>query len=501
MEGFLTSGVPNTYAPAMSQGNDPGGRGITAALAEFVVGTRFEDLPPVVVAQAKRCILDCLGVALRGGEEPLAKAQEAMLERAAPRGPATVWASARRTGILEAALANGCLGHALDFDDTYQPVPIHPSGPLVPALFALAETMPCTGKQVLAAFATGCEASIRIGLALGRSHIEKGWHGTGTFGTFGAAAGAGRLLGLDAERLTHALGIASVQAAGLIRAAVGTMCKPLHAGKAAMNGLLAACLARDGFTGPPEILTDKQCFGELFGGETLVPGRAVEGLGQRYEMLNISFKPYACCSQTHATADAVRALREAHGLKADDVESITLTVNPVAANVAGIPRPAGSLEGKFSLAYVAALALAGDPLGIPGFENSRVTRPDLQAVCSRVTLEVKPGMGDVETHATVVTKEGRRLTHYVAEARGNPGNPLSDDEIRAKFLDLAEPILGTRRARRLMRGVLSLEAAADAGAVARLTGLPAGHKAGLPPGGKAGLPPVSKAGLRAARTR
>ena len=454
----------------------------TRALAQSVADTRFEDLPVAVVAQAKRCILDCLGVALRGGHEPLAKAQAAPLERAAPRGPATVWASARRTGILEAALANGCLSHALDFDDTYQPVPIHPSGPLVPALFALAETVPCTGKDVLAAFAAGCEASIRIGLALGRSHIEKGWHGTGTFGTFGAAAGAGKLLGLDAGRLAQAFGIASVQAAGLIRAAVGTMCKPLHAGKAAMNGLLAACLARDGFTGPTEILTDKQCFGELFGGETLVPGRAVEGLGPRYEMLNISFKPYACCSQTHATADAVQALREAHGLKPEDVEAITLTVNPVAANVAGIPRPAGSLQGKFSLAYVAALALAGEPLGIAGFESSRVVRPDLQALCSRVALEVKPGMGDVETHATIFTRDGRTLTHYVPEARGNPGHPLSDDEIRAKFLALAQPVLGSRRALRLMRGVLSFEAVEDAGAVARLAGLPAGGKAGLPRG-------------------
>ncbi|HEY7678847.1 MAG TPA: MmgE/PrpD family protein, partial [Candidatus Methylomirabilis sp.] len=401
------------------------------------------------------------------------KAQAALLERAAPRGPATVWASARRKGILEAALANGTLGHALDFDDTYQPVPIHPSAPLVPALFALAETMPCTGKDVVAAFAAGCEASIRIGLALGRSHIEKGWHGTGTFGTFGAAAGAGRLLGLDAGRLAQAFGIASVQAAGLIRAAVGTMCKPLHAGKAAMNGLLAACLARDGFTGPREILTDTQCFGELFGGPTLVPERAVDGLGRRYEMLNISFKPYACCSQTHPTADAVRGLREAHGLKPDDVEAITLTVNPVAANVAGIPSPAGSAEGKFSLAYVAALALSGEPLGIAGFEPGRVTRPDLQALCSRVMLDVKPGMGDVETHATIVTRDGRRLAHYIAEARGNPGNPMSEDELRAKFLGLAEPILGARRAGRLMRAVLSLEAAEHAGPVARLAGLPA----------------------------
>ena len=362
-----------------SCGDDVEG-GPTRALAEFVAGARFEDLPAAVVAQAKRCILDCLGVALRGVEEPLAKAQVGLLERAAARGPATVWARARRTGILEAALVNGTLGHALDFDDTYQPVPIHPTAPLLPALLALAETIPCTGKAVIAAFATGCEASIRIGLALGRSHVEKGWHGTGTFGTFGAAAGAGKLLGLDTGQLTHTLGIASVQAAGLIRAAVGTMCKPLHAGKAAMNGLLAACLARDGFTGPTEILEGWQSFGQLFGGETLVAGKAVDGLGQRWEMLNISFKPYACCSQTHATADAVRALRQAHGLRPDDVQGITLTVNPVAANVAGIPCPRGGLEGKFSLAYVAALALAGEPLGVDGFQDARVARPDLQDI-------------------------------------------------------------------------------------------------------------------------
>ncbi len=465
----------------MSSPNEPTGAGPTRTLAEFVANTQFEGLPEAVVAQAKRCILDCLGVALRGGEEPVAKMQAGLLERAAPRGPATVWASARRTGILEAALVNGTLGHALDFDDTYQPVPIHPSAPLLPALFALAETTPCDGRALLAAFATGCEASIRIGLALGRSHIEKGWHGTGTFGTFGAAAGAGKLLGLDAGQLTHALGIASVQAAGLIRAAVGTMCKPLHAGKAAMNGLLAACLARDGFTGPTEILEGRQCFGELFGGETLAAGKAVDGLGQRWEMLRISFKPYACCSQTHATADAVRALRQAHGLRPEDVKAITLTVNPVAANVAGFPQPASGLEGKFSLAYVATLALAGEPLGVDGFQEGRVARPDLQDICSRVTLEVKPGMGDVETGAAIVTRDSRRLTHYVTVARGNPGNPLSDDEIQTKFLGLAEPVLGTNRARRLRRAVLSLEAAEDAAAIVRLAGLPASRSEPLSP--------------------
>ncbi len=456
----------------MSEKNDSVGSGATRALAEYAAGTRFEDLPEAVVAQAKRCILDCLGVAIRGCDEPLVKAQMALLERTAPRGPASVWASARRTGILEAALANGCLAHALDFDDTYQPVPIHPTGPLLPALLAVAETGPYSGRDLLAAFVAGCEVTIRIGLALGRSHIERGWHGTGTFGTFGAATGAGKLLGLDAGRMTHALGIASVQAAGLVKG-FGTMCKPLHAGKAALNGLLAACLARDGFTGPAEVLEGRQSFGQLYGGDTLAPGRAVEDLGQRYEMLDISFKPYACCSQTHATADAVRALRDAHGLKPGDVESITLTVNPVAANVAAIGRPGTGLEGKFSLAYVAALALAGEPLGVAGFEDRRVARDELQRLCARVTLEVKPGMKDVETHATVVTRDGRRLTHYIPEAHGNPGNPLSDDEIRAKFLDLAEPILGARWAPRLMRTVLELETAPVAGAVARLAGFPA----------------------------
>jgi 2-methylcitrate dehydratase PrpD len=452
--------------------------GPTRALADFVAGVRLEDLPGAAVAQAKRCMLDCLGVALRGGEEPVAKAQAATLDRAAPRGSATVWGGARRTGILEAALANGCLAHALDFDDTYQPVPLHPSAPLLPALFALAETMPCSGKAILAAFVVGAEVSIRIGLALGRSHIEKGWHGTGTFGTFGAAAGAGKLLGLDAGGLVHALGIASVQAAGLVRG-FGTMCKPLHAGKAAMNGLLAACLARDGFAGPLEILEGPRSFGMLFGGETLAPSLALDGLDREYRMLDISFKPYACCSQTHATADAVRALRQAHGLRPDDVQTITLTVNPVAANLAGIARPSSGLEGKFSLAYVAALALAGEPLGVDGFQDGRVARPDLQDICSRVTLQASPGMGDVETSAAVVMRDGRRLTHSVAVARGNPGNPLSDEELQGKFLVLAEPVLGARRAQRLMRGVLTLDTVEDAGAIARLAGLPPGSRTGL----------------------
>jgi 2-methylcitrate dehydratase PrpD len=420
--------------------------GATRQLAAFVIEGRLEDLPADVRAVARTAVLDVLGVGIAAFDEPLAKPLLALAPAVAGGPP--LLAQRQRTSPLEAALINGTLCHALDFDDTYQAVPIHPSASLVPALLAAAHGRRVTGADFVAAYAFAAETALRIGLAAGRSHIERGWHGTGTFGTFGAAAGAGRILGLSVDQMETAFGIAAVQAAGLLAAAAGTMAKPLHAGKAAMNGLLAAQLAATGFTGPRAVLERRHGFTEVYS-DGPVPEAYGAGLGRSWRLADLSFKLYACCSQTHAVIDAARALRQAGITDLGVIQGVTIEANPVAATVAGISLPRRGLEGKFSLAFTTAAALAGRPMTPETFTDASVGTLELEDLCRRTTVEVSGGYADTEAAVTLRLADGKEVREYVPVARGNPGNPCLADEITTKFLALTEPVLGREQATRL----------------------------------------------------
>lgn len=440
--------------------------GPTRALAEFAATARFADLPAAVLDVSRMAILDVLGTGVAARDEPLVAP---LLGLATPvAGGAPIVGRQERTSPLMAALVNGTLCHALDFDDTYQPVPIHPSTSLVPALLAASHGRRVAGADFLAAYAVACEAAIRIGLGAGRSHVNRGWHGTGTFGTFGAAAGAGRLRGLSADAMAAALGMAAVQAAGLLTVAAGTMSKPLHAGKAAMNGFLAAALAAGGFTAPAAVLEQRQGFLSAYSDGPVLDA-VTAGLGSEWRLLDLSFKLYACCSQTHAVIDAARALRRSGATDLAGIDEIVIEANPVAAIVAGIPRPERGLEGKFSLAYTAVASLLGQTMTPETFTDAAVSEPAVQAACRRVTVQVTPAYGDTEAALAVRLRNGKELREYVPVARGNPGNPCRREEMDAKFLALASPALGRERAVRLRDVVRSLESLADVSTLVELT--------------------------------
>src|SRR5712692_416566 len=251
------------------------------ALVDFVLDLEPEALPPAVSRAASLCLMDWLGTAVRGSTEPLAEALAAVVHASGGEPQATVLGRGRRTSALLAALANGAQAHALDFDDTHLASIVHGSAPVAPVVLALAEWRHRSGLDAVAAFVAGFEVETRIGRVVGRRLADRGWHVTGVLGHFGAAAAAGKLLGLDAGRLRHALGVAGTQAAGLEQA-FGTMSKPLHPGKAAMNGLLAALLAREGFTGSSAMLDGAHGLPATFLGVTDL-GAAVEDLGKRFE--------------------------------------------------------------------------------------------------------------------------------------------------------------------------------------------------------------------------
>ena len=448
---------------------DTVGTPVMDQLVEFALSLEAAALPPAVVEAASRSITDWLGTAIRGATEPLAAALGAVIAAGGGEPQATIVGRRRRTSALMAALANGAQSHALDFDDTHLPSIVHGSAPVAPVILALGEWRHASGPEALAAFVAGFEVETRIGRLLGRSLADRGWHVTGVLGHFGAAAAAGKLLGLDADRLAHALGIAGTQAAGLEQS-FGTMSKPLHPGKAAMNGLLSALLAREGFTGSTAMLDGPHGLAGTFLGVTDL-GAAVQDLGKRWEILDNSTKPYAACHLTHATIDAARAIRTRLGSAADAVEAVRCRVHPLVLKVANQTDPRTELEAKFSVAFCAAMGLVRGEAGEGEFTLDSVRDGAVARVMARVTPEVDATLGVGAAWMTVRLADGRVLEERVAAARGTAENPLTREELEAKFRRLAEVVLPAERVARLTAALRTLPDLPD---VAELAALAAG---------------------------
>jgi 2-methylcitrate dehydratase PrpD len=446
----------------MRHGSTP----VMDALVEWILGLEAASLPPAVEEAAGRSLTDWLGTAIRGSAEPLAEAIARVIRASGGEPQATVVGRGIRTSALMASLANGAQSHALDFDDTHLPSIVHGSAPVAPVVVALGEWLHASGAVVLAAFVAGFEVETRIGRLIGRPLADRGWHVTGILGHLGAAAAAGKLLDLDAGRLAHALGIAATQAAGLEQS-FGTMSKPLHPGKAAMNGLLAALLAREGFTGSTAVLDGPGGLAATFLGVTTLRA-AVEDLGKRFEILDNSTKPYAAFHLTHATIDAARALRARLGEHTGTVEAVRCRVHPLVLKVANQPAPRTDLEAKFSVAYCAALGLVHGEAGEAEFAVRRLHDPDVARVMAHVTSESDHTLGVGAARMTVRLADGRELEESVTAARGTAENPLTREELEAKFRRLAGVVLPKERAARLVERLRRL---ADVRDVAELAAL------------------------------
>ncbi len=433
---------------------------ITRVLAEHSMRLEFETLPEDVVETAKHCLLDWLGVTIAGAEEPLTRilTDLAMEEGGAPH--ATLIGDGRRTSLVQAALVNGSASHALDYDDVQANLRGHPSVPVLPAVLALAEKEKAAGPLFLTAFVAGVEAECRIGAYMGDSHYENGWHATGTVGTFGAAAGAGRVMGLDAATCATAFGIAATQAAGL-KAMFGTMCKPLHAGKAAANGLLAAQLAARGFTSRDDALERPQGFAatELGEGDTEA---ALDGLGEEFEVRRVLFKYHAACYGTHAAIEAARRLRASHDIDLEAVERVEVAVAPRYMNVCGIAEPRTGLEGKFSLRFTTALALAGEPTGlIATYSDEKVNDPALVALYEKVSVVPRKGVGKSSAEVAVHLQGGLVLREYASVAEPAADRAEQWQRLIEKFHGLAAPVIGNERSEAIVATVATIEEAKD----------------------------------------
>jgi 2-methylcitrate dehydratase PrpD len=423
----------------------------TARLAEFVVKTALGDCPDAAVVQVRRAALDTLGVMLAGAAEPAAASVRAVARAEGGTPLCTVLGTALRTAPTWAALANGTAGHAHDFDDTNFALLGHPSAPLLAAALAAAEAEPADGAAVVLAYLIGFEVSTTLGAALNPDHYTRGWHATASIGTIGCAAAAARVFGLEPGPTRHALGIAASLASGL-KENFGSMTKPFHAGHAARNGVFAALVAREGLTASDSALEGRQGYAAAFGAAG-VPPDVFDALGQRWQILTsgIAVKPYPSCALTHSAIDALLALRAGHGLAAEQVAEIEVGVNRVVPDVLRHHAPTNGLERKFSMEYCAAAALATGRVDLGSFGDGPVADADTRALMARVRMVVDPTLPDgLSEHAwsrvTVRLRDGRALASPPRGASGHPDQPLSDAQLRAKFLACAAPVLGADEA-------------------------------------------------------
>src|SRR5438876_8832202 len=320
---------------------------LTRTLAAQASAVIYEALPEPVRELARQCVLDYYGVALAGADDPLAAILLDELTEAGGTPQASLIGHKARLPALSAALVNGAIGHALDYDDVNLAMPGHPSVAILPGLIALAEQRRSSGQEVIAAFVAGYETACRIGMAMRPGHYDRGFHATGTVGCFGAAAACARLLGLDAEATARALGIAGTQAAGL-KSQFGTMCKPFHAGKAAQNGLLAARLAARGFSSRVDIVECIQGFA-LTHGPDFSPEAALATPEAGLHLFANLFKYHAACYLTHAPIECARRMRQEHRLTSEAIAGITLRLDASCERVCNIAAPVDGLQSTFSL--------------------------------------------------------------------------------------------------------------------------------------------------------
>jgi 2-methylcitrate dehydratase PrpD len=435
----------------------------TERLASFVELTRFEALPAEVVTAAKRVVLDTLGVTVAGVRGEGSRILLASLTSTADAGAATVLGTDLRASPAQAALANGALGHALDFDDVIMGIIAHPSVPVLPAVLAVAEKSGGRGREALTAFAVGLEVECRLGNALGPSSYARGWHATPVLGALGAAAACANLLRLDLERTQHALGIATSMASGT-RQNFGTMTKPLHAGLAARAGVEAAQLASRGFTAAPGIIEAPMGFGVLFSPDGDWRPEEMGDPGRPWGIVDpgISVKKYPCCFMTHAALDATLTATGARPHEAREVEAIEVRV-PVGSVSALIHhRPTTGLEGKFSMEYCVAAAVIDGGVRLRSFDDESVQRPAVQELLRRVSVVEVRGEEEgalAPTRATLWVRDGSSLTAEVMGERGSPEDPLSWEELVAKYRDCTGRVLPEDQVARALDLITNLDQA------------------------------------------
>jgi 2-methylcitrate dehydratase PrpD len=435
----------------------------TVELARYAAELRFEDLPPEVVQRAKDCVIDTAAAVIYGNTIPWSRILVGYAQRMGPGGKSRILgADSPAVQPALAALANGTLSHAFELDNvvTNPSAGVHGGATLLPPGLAMAQEAGGSGRDLLAAVVAGAEVMIRIGWATKHTNEVNGFHAPGTTGPFGAAVAAGRFLKLDAPAMANALGIAGSLCGGLMefaRSGTGAMVKRLHIGRACEAGVLAASLARDGFTGPGTVLEGEAGFLRVFCSDFDL-GVLTCDLGRKYATLNICMKRYACHITAQKAVQAVREMAAERAIGGDDVESITVTGAKRMAEINNIPEPTDVMMAQYSTPFCVALALYRDPADPASFGDDALRDPAIRSLCRRITVRAAPGEhghAEVPTTVTVTTKDGRRMSRCLEANKGSPAQPFERADMREKFLMLTRRV---RDAERLLDRLQRLEA-------------------------------------------
>ena len=438
--------------------------GVTERLARFVVATRWDDIPAPVRHQAKRSLINFFAVALAGCRTgPVEIALRSLAEFSGGR-QLTVVGRTERIDALAAAFLNAAAANVHDFCDTHVRTVIHPTAPVAPALLALAELRSISGPGLLLAFILGNEIQARIGLAISPSHYNRGWHITSTLGVFGAAAGSGKLLGLDERQMVWALGNAATQSAGLCEC-LGTAAKSLSVGNAARNGLWSALLAEKGFDGPPEPLAGVQGFYNALA-EAPDLSLVTDGLGESWEIMATSYKPYPCGFVIHPVLDCVLDWRRDH--PAVEVTRVVVRGNPLLAVRTDRPTISTGRESQVSVQHAVAAALVTGQAGVEQFTDACVRDPQVVALRSKVEVQRDDAFSTIAAAVEITTADGTVHKMSQAAARGSDVNPLSDADLEQKLRTTAAAWDPRYDASPLIAAIWALDQRDDVAALASL---------------------------------
>jgi 2-methylcitrate dehydratase PrpD len=444
--------------------------GLTQEVASYVFDVSYKDIPPEVTRLARGFILDGLGVALAGSTDACSRIVQAHIWQMGGKEECAVLGTTLSAPAAKAALANGVAGHAMDYDDTQLSTSkeavygllTHPTTPVLAAVLAIGEKQKISGAEFLLAYIVGVEVECRIADSINPRHYQSGFHSTATVGGLGAAMAVGKILQLKESVLVQALGIAASMASGL-RENFGTMTKPLHAGRAAENGLTAALLAQSGFTAATNILEARRGFYNAMGGgydESKIAGR----LGRPYFMQQpgISIKPYPSGSLSHPAQDLILDLVKKHDLQESDIQSIEVGTNSNVPNALIYPMPKTALEAKFSIPFCMAIAVLERKAGIAQFTDRKVRQKKVVELMQRIRLyidEELEGLGydQVRSRIRIKLRNGRMIEGRYDVARGHPQKPMSWTELIEKFKECASLALPADNAVRIVDLVGRLE--------------------------------------------
>ena len=438
---------------------------ISHKLAQFVTQMKFDDLSGDQVSKIKAYFMDWLGSACAGQTQRPIKIMLDVVHTLGGKPESTLIPDNGKTMSLLAALVNGASSHMVEMDDLHRESIFHPAAPIMPAVFAAAERKRASGRDLIVAIAAGYEVGIRVAVAVGQSHYHH-WHTTSTCGTFGAAAGSAKILGLDDDQVVWALGSAGTQASGLWEFLVeSAMSKQLHPGKSALNGLLSALLAQKGFTGARKILEGEKGFFRATSSD-FDEEKCLAELGQKFLFERNSLKYYASCGHTHSAIESVLQATQANPMKVEAVERVDVSVYQAALDLLEDVEPTTPYVAKFSLPFCVATALRYGHVNTGDFIEARLEDPDLLELMERINIRSDPQLSmqypsKWPAWVEITTRGGKSLKGSSDYPKGDPENPLGEEDVIEKFRELTKGLLSESKAEAIVERVMRLEDLAD----------------------------------------